>query len=158
MDPLSITVSTIALAEVVIKGANTLQELLGARENIQSLIDEAYQLERVFEDAQVVLLERKKHDQLPQNAIDPGTVILSQVQEQLQELSNLLNGCIKQAANGEHKMKLSYIAWLQSRKKAKNLQQDLMDARLALSTFWGAVQVLVRNSYTTYQRILKQPP
>ncbi|KAF5650739.1 ankyrin [Fusarium sp. NRRL 52700] len=140
MDPLSITVSSIALAEVVIKGANELQELFGARENIQSLVDEVYQLERVVQDAQVVLLERKKHDQLSQSAVDTGTVILSQVQDRLQELGNLLNGCIKQGANGEHKLKLAYITWLQSKRKIKDLQQDLMDSRLALSTFWGAVQ------------------
>ena len=141
MDPLSITVSSIALAKVVIKGAKTLQELLGAREDIQSLVDEVTQLNRVFEDAQVLLGERKKHLQLPQNMIDAGVSILSQAQNRLEKLRKLLGGCIKQASESGKKLKPVYIAWLRSRKEIKKVQQDLMDARLGLSTFWGGVQV-----------------
>ena len=80
MDPLSITATSIALAEVVIKGAKRLQELLGAREDIQSLVSEVAQPSRVFRDAQFVLSERRKHLKLPQNAIDAGVAIPAQAQ------------------------------------------------------------------------------
>lgn len=147
MDPLSIIASSIAIAEVVAKAARKVQELLGARDSVQSLVDEVTKLDRVLKDAKGALSERKKHGQLPQNCVDAGTLFLAQAQDQLDELSKLLNGCIKSGANAKHKLKLAHIAWMTSQKRIKKLEQGLMDSRLALSTFWGAVQVLVHHHH-----------
>jgi len=74
MDPLSIVVSSIALAETAKKAANLLRDCLGARANTQSLDKEVSETERVLQDAKAVLEKRSSHKQLPQDGISTSKI------------------------------------------------------------------------------------
>ena len=141
MDPLSILASSITLATMVLRAADQLQQILSACKELHDLIDEVDKLCSIFEEAQNVFVERKKHAELPQQAVDAGSRIVNQAQIQLNHLNELLAHCLGHPNEQKGCSKRAYILWLRSRREAKNIQQNLMSARLSLCSLLGVVEM-----------------
>ncbi|OCK74429.1 hypothetical protein K432DRAFT_363613 [Lepidopterella palustris CBS 459.81] len=139
MDPLSILASSITLTTVVLKTADLLQQILSNCQELNDLIDEVDKLGSIFEEAQDVFSERKKHAELPQQAVEAGSRVVCQAQIQLNQLNKLLARCLRHSKERKGCSKLAYVLWLRSKRESKNIQQNLMSARLSLCTLWGVV-------------------
>ena len=141
MDPLSIIASVITTTGVTLKGLEKLKTLYDAGIELHALIHEVSDLGDVLQEVERTILERRKHQHLPQHAVDSISKILKRAQDKLTLLNAIINDCLKRAYSPSGEPKVARVAWLRQKSKVKELQEDVKSIRLSLCTLWGAVNL-----------------
>ncbi|KAI0856242.1 ankyrin repeat-containing domain protein [Xylaria cubensis] len=140
MDPLSLTASIIAVitaAGQVTKGLRTLYELRHAPEEVLALADEVNEFQ-----ALTYLVQKATRNVSTSDLASEDQLILKRLldsaKEPLEELDELIAVCIRKAntSNNESGVysKISFKAWIRSRKSIGSLKERLLRAQRNIST------------------------
>ncbi|KAI0188936.1 ankyrin repeat-containing domain protein, partial [Xylaria flabelliformis] len=140
MDPLSITASIIAVITAVgqvTKGLRTLNELRHAPQEVLALADEVNEFQ-----ALTYLVQKATRNVSTSDLASEDRLILKKLldsaKEPLEELDELIAVCIRKADTGNNERgvcsKISYKAWIKSRKSIGSLKKRLLRAHRNIGT------------------------
>ncbi|MCJ1261129.1 hypothetical protein MMC22_000993 [Lobaria immixta] len=143
MDPLSITVATLALigaANQVAVGLNKLASLKGAPAAILALNNEVSDLRLVLQETEPLLLKHKQADGLGQPNFPPKMVdatflrSMDRAKEKLLDLESVIQNRLMTRMGAIDK-----LGWLREQDKVRKAQADLRTVRLNITAALGVV-------------------
>lgn len=143
MDPLSITVATLALigaANQVAVGLNKLASLKGAPAAILALNNEVSDLRLVLQETEPLLLKHKQADGLGQPNFPPKMIdatflrSMDRAKEKLLDLESVIQNRLMTRMGAIDK-----LGWLREQDKVRKAQADLRTVRLNITAALGVV-------------------
>jgi hypothetical protein len=141
MDPLSVIASSIAIAGAVSAGLEAVRTIHNAGGELHSLMNEVSEITILLGEVERAILERRRHQQLPQWTINNISKILLGAKSQLHELDAVVNHRLIRSVTPSGEANVARLAWLRQKSKVQRLQMGLRQTRLSLASLWGAANL-----------------